>query len=99
MKSIAAASILAFIGAGTALADICWTNTDGCAGKWQVENTTAENTCYVLFLGNDTKNFCLKPGETHSQDVQAGDAFCRAQNYTPNANTCNRQPMTVQLSN
>jgi hypothetical protein len=80
-----------------ALADICSTNAEGCAGTWEVTNTTAENTCYTLFLGSSTKNFCLTPGESASESVRYGDTYCVAQLYTPNPNTCNRQYFTVRL--
>lgn len=76
---------------------ICYTNSPDCAGTWSVNNTTAEQTCYViLWASGGSKNFCLQPGESASEYVQSGDAYCFAQLYTPNANTCNRQAMAAR---
>ena len=76
---------------------VCWTNSPDCAGTWSVNNTTAEQTCYViLWASGGSKNFCLQPGESASESVRSGDSYCFAQLYTPNANTCNRQAMAAR---
>jgi hypothetical protein len=82
----------------SAFAAICWTNAANCAGTWRVENTTQDKLCYTIFWASGgSKNFCLKPGESASEEVQSGDSYCTDIDAKPNANTCNRQSMTVHL--
>lgn len=98
MKRFALAGLLALTTSGTAWAAACFTNTDGCSGSWRVENTTGARVCYTIFWGggNSTKNFCLEPGESATEQVRTGDAFCVANGSTPSPNTCVRQPMLAQ---
>lgn len=97
MQKLAAFGLALALSSAATAETICSTNSDNCAGTWKVHNTTAEPTCYVVFWagGNDTKNFCLQPGESATEQVHSGDAYCFAQNFTPDANTCNRQYMTA----
>ena len=95
LRTIALACIAALTTTAASAAVMCSTDSENCSGTWQTTNTTAEETCYVLFLGNREKNFCLKPGESVTERVQFGDQYCVAQVYTPNGNSCNRQYFAV----
>ncbi len=81
-----------------ALATPCYTFDENCSGAWQARNQTSELQCYVIFWGggNSTKNFCLQPGETETEQVRTGDTFCREQKYTPYLDTCVHRPMIVE---
>jgi hypothetical protein len=93
----AAAATAAILLSAPAYADSCSTRIDGCSGTWSRTNSSSQPRCYIILWagGNGYKAFCLRQGESDTEQVRTGDSYCEAWDYTPNPNTCGPGPLVT----